>query len=507
MSSTADLDGGPEAGRPFARRSLSRRVGLIAGPLAFALLLWLPGLPLDFHQRAAAGVVCWTSAWWLTETIAIGASSLLPAVLLPILGVVDAKDAAGSYMNDLILLFLGAFLLALTLEAWGLHKRLALWVALAVGGQPRRIVLGFMVSGGVLSMWMNNTATCLMLLPIALAVIAAVGSEQPDGGRAFGLSLLLGTAYACSVGGVVTPVGTAPNQVFLGLAADAFPERPEISFAAWMLAFGPLLLVFLPVCWWLLTRVLIRVPADGAAGARVLAEEQAKLGPVRKAEKRAGGLFALAVVLWVTRADVELFGLELSGWQTWAGLEGVSNTTVALGLALLCFVVPSGDRPGEALLDWKSAKGLPWEILILLGGGFCLALGVRASGLDIWLGGSIAPLVASTSPFVLSLVLALGVSLLTEVTSNTATTQVLLPLLASAAIEADRDPYLLMLPATAAASCAFMLPVATPPNAVVFSSGKLRIAEMARVGFLINIVMVITIAVVFHFWGRRVLGL
>ncbi len=498
---------------------LLARVGRFAGPIAFLalLLIEIPGLaPLE---RRAAAVTAFTAIWWLTEAVPIGIASLLPAVLLPLCGVVDSREVSTAYMNHLILLFLGAFLLALGLERWNVHRRVALEIANRVGGKPRRLVFGFMIAAAFLSMWLNNTATTLMMLPICVAVVDAVGDGNADGEPArrgaaaespFGIALLLGIAYAASVGGVATPVGTAPNQVFLGQVADRFPEREAISFAQWTLAFTPLVLLFVPIAAFLLTRVLLKVPKEGTAGAEVLARALRELGAWRRPERRMAMLFGVTAFLWVTQNDLLLGSFRVPGWEPFArelGAGQLSPATVALALAITGFLVPAGTGDGRALLDWSLTRRLPWEVLLLLGGGFALALGFRNSGLDARLGETLGPLLAGLSPWAVTLVVALSVSLLTEITSNTATTQVLLPVLASAGLASGVDPYLWMLPATVAASCAFMLPVATPPNAVVFSSGRIPIPRMARIGIAINLLAVVLITLVFQLIGRPILGL
>lgn len=500
-------------------RSLGPRLALWGAPLAALVVLLLPGLPLDFAQRAVLATTVVTATWWLTEAVPIGAASLVPAALLPLLGALPAQRAAAAYINDLVLLFLGAFLLALGLERWNLHRRLALAVVAAVGPKPRSIVLGFMLAAGFLSMWLNNTATTLMMLPIGVAVVAAVGErprgpgERPNG---FGTALLLGIAYSSSVGGIATPVGTAPNQVYLGQFQDAFPSAPGVPFATWVLAFLPILLLYLPLGWLLLTRVLLSVDKEGTAGGEVIRRERRALGAWSAAEKRVGLVFLAAVVLWLSRSDLDLGFAFVPGWAPLfapAGTapelaaEWISNATIALFLGVLLFALPSGRVPGERLMDWSTANRMPWEVLLLLGGGFAIAAGFRASGLDAALGTMLAPALIGLPPVLALLLIVVAVTALTEITSNTATTQVLLPVLASAALAADLDPRMVMLPATLAASCAFMLPVATPPNAVVFSSRLVPMATMMRVGVWFNLLLIALIALVFELWSRHLIGI
>lgn len=495
-----------------------RRAGLWFGPLAAALVLFLPDLPLDQVQRRAAAVTALVAVWWLSEAIPIGATSLLPAALLPLLGVVDAREAAGAYMNDLIFLFLGAFILALGVEHWGVHRRVALAIVGRVGARPRRIVFGFMLASAVLSMWLNNTATTLMMLPIGVAVVRAVRSEgEVEGEDPFALALLLGLAYSASVGGVATPVGTAPNQVYLARMLEDHAELPPVTFAVWLLAWGPLVVIFLPLGWLVLTRVVLRVPDHGTAGGEVIAAERAALGPIRAPEWRMGAVFLVTALLWVGRADLDFGVFTLPGWEravaylaadpaSWTP-GTVSNSTVAIGMAVLCFLVPAGSaRPGERLVDWSTARALPWDVLLLIGGGFAIAAGFKASGLDRAIGELLGPAFGSMPPLLLLALVVGSMAMLTEITSNTATTQVLLPVLGSASVAAGIDPRDAMLPATIAAYCAFMLPVATPPNAVAYSSGMVRIGRMARVGVAFNLLLVGLIVVVYRLWVRPLLG-
>lgn len=500
-------------------RSRGARLGLWVGPLACALLLagLLPGL--DASQRAVAGVTAWTVSWWMSGAVPVGAASLLPVALFPVLGVMPASVAAPIYLRDLVMLFLGAFVIALGLERWGVHRRMALAILVRFGTSRRLLVLGFMCAAAFTSLWINNTATTLLMLPIVLAVLDKVEGDSPDVRHSsFATCLLLGTAYSASVGGMGSPVGTAPNQEFLGQLAQRFPDAPKLGFGDWMLAWMPMVLLFVPISWWLLTRVLLPIPADGAAGSGVDAvrEERASQGPMNSAQRRMALVFGVTALLWVTRADLNLGSLHIPGWSrllygsaaqdpVWlaAHKNDVSDATVAVFMAILCFVLPAGSGKG-ALMDWRTAKRLPWDVLLLLGGGFCIAKGFQVSGLDGVLGGLLAPLYEDRSSWVVVGGTALLVSFLTEFTSNTATTAVLLPVVGAAGVQAGLDPVSVMAPAALAASAAFMMPVATPPNAVVFGSGRLKIGTMARVGLVLNILAVVLLTLVFQLWVRRV---
>lgn len=503
-----------------------QRMGLGLGPLLFALILLLPEHWLDTQQRRAAAVTAWTAVWWITEALPVGIASLLPAVLFPLLGVLPAGEVAPLYMSDLVLLFLGAFIVALGLERWGVHRRMALSVLSVAGPQPRTQILAFMVAAAGLSFWINNTATTLLMLPIALAVLDRVAKDSganPTQVRRMGFALLLGVAWAASVGGMGSPVGTAPNQLYLGQMNTLFPEAPTPGFAQWMLAWVPMVLLWVPLAWWLLTRVLFPLPKQigvGAAGRAAIVSERAAQGHMTAPQKRMGAVFACTALLWITRADVSIGEFELHGWwrlvmrmrglppEQWSQhTRDVSDATVAVSMALLCFLIPSGSRQGGRLMDWKHARRMPWEVLLLLGAGFALARGFRVSGLDQALGQALGPLLEGRSTWVLVGVTALAVSFLTEITSNTATTAVLLPVVGEAAAAAGLDPRLVMVPTALAASAAFMLPVATPPNAVVFSSGRVGTAVMARAGLWMNLLTVALLTIVFQLWVRRVWGI
>jgi len=363
-----ERDEGPRAASAeteIAASSLARG-GRIVGPLLFlALLLW-PDLPLTTDQRRVAAITALTATWWITVALPIGATSLLPAALYPLLGVMGAREVAPLYMNNLVFLFIGAFVIALGLERWNVHRRFALWTIARVGTNPRRLVLGFMAAAMFLSFWINNTSTTLMMLPIGVAVIASVTGGKPRAQDPFAMSLLLGIAYSASVGGIATPVGTTPNQVFLGMFDELFPGGPAISFGQWLVCFAPLALVFLPIGWFILTRVALRVPRDSERGADTIAEERAALGRMSRAEKMMTGVFVTTAVLWVTRVEIPLGPFVLPGWVrmiTSAVIEAperyVTDATIATVMALLCFLIPVDRRRGVFLMDWKTASRLP----------------------------------------------------------------------------------------------------------------------------------------------------
>jgi sodium-dependent dicarboxylate transporter 2/3/5 len=427
-------------------------------------------LSADFAPAAAVtlGVTTLCVVWWVFEPIPIPATSILALALLPLLGVLTAGDVASAYGHPLILLLLGGFILSTALERNGAHRRIALTMVRAFGGtSSRRLVFGFMAASAGLSMWISNTATTLMLLPVALAVL-----EKADD-RELAKPLLLGIAYAASVGGIGTPIGTPPNVIFMGVYEQQVGER--ITFAGWMQWGVPVVLVFLPIMAWYLTRRLGRRPAPDVP----------EVGPWQVAEVRVLAVFAVTALLWVTRQ--EPFG-------GWSGLLQIANSAdymVAFLAVVALFLIPDGR--GERLLDWETATRIPWGMLILFGAGIAIAEAFNQSGLSETIGGLLSGL-SALHVLLIMLCICLAVTFLTETTSNTATTTLLMPILAAGALGAGMDPKLFMIPAAMSASCAFMLPVATAPNVIMYSTGKFSIDTMAREGFALNLLGALIIA-------------
>ena len=411
------------------------------------------------------------AVWWVTEPIPIPATSLIPFAAFPLAGVLDHKGVATSYGHSLILLLLGGFMLSMAMERSGAHRRLALGMVRIVGGVGgRRLVLGFMIAAAALSMWISNTATTLMLLPVALAVV-----DQGDN-KKLTTPLLLGMAYAASVGGIGTPVGTPPNVILMGVYNEVTGE--EYSFLEWMKIGVPVVIIMVPLMWLWLTRGL------GHATKKLDLPDP---GPWRKPEVRVLTVFALTALAWITRSEPN------GGWSALIGAPGVGDATVALAAVVIMFLVPNGEK--STLLDWPTAAKIPWGLLILFGGGIAIARAFGESGLSTALGNVLSAL-ASWPLLAMLIVICVSVTFLTEVTSNTATTSLLMPILASAAIAASVDVRLLMVPAAISASCAFMLPVATAPNAIVFGTDKFTTSKMAREGFALNLVGALAITLV-----------
>ncbi|MGM0577209.1 MAG: SLC13 family permease [Myxococcota bacterium] len=475
--------------------TLGVRAAFAAGPLLGvlgAVLAATDTAPAGWSPESleVAGVAAWMAVWWVSEAVPVAATSLLPLALFPLLGVAPMGDVAQPYMHPFIVLLMAGFMAALAIERWSLHRRLALGILIRVGTSPRRLVLGMMIACAGCSMWISNTATALMLLPIGMALVSQarerLGRDDP-GLRAFASALFLGIAYSASVGGLGTPIGTPPNLIFLGVYEESFPERDPIGFLSWMRFAIPLVVVMLAILWVYLTRVARPVPKDLPMGSReVLREELDAMGPMDADQRAVGGVFLAMALLWVTRRVV--VDGDVVGWAPAFGLDDlVNDATVAVVGALVLFAWPSRTDPGERLLDWETARDIPWAVVLLFGGGMSLAHGFQASGLSEGIAAALGDLSGLPTAAMVA-VIALAVTFLTEVTSNTATTTVLLPVLAAFSTAAGLAPEVVMIPAVLAASCAFMLPVATPPNAIVYGSGAVEMREMARAGFAVNLV-------------------
>lgn len=454
------------------------RLGLLLGPLVFVAMLLLPppaGLAPEAWRVAATATLM--ALWWVTEAVPIPVTGLLPLALFPLLGVASMGEAAAPYADPLIFLFLGGFLVALGLERWNLHRRIALGVVGLVGVRPASLVGGFMLATAFLSMWVSNTATAVMMLPIGLSVIALLRQDGEAAARdGFAPALLLGIAYGASIGGMATLIGTPPNALLAAFMRRTYGV--EIGFAQWMAIGLPLALLMLLGAWLILTRLAFALPRQAIAGSAALIRgEIAGLGPLATPELRVGLVFAAAALLWVLRPALE--GVLPAG---------VNDTVIAVAAGVLLFVIPAGGKAGRGvrLMDWPTATRLPWGVLLLFGGGLSLAAAIGKSGLAAWIGAGFAGLGHWPLLLVVLLVTA-GIVFLTELTSNTATAAAFLPLMASVAPALAADPFLLTIPVALGASCAFMLPVATPPNAIVFGSGRLTVAQMARAGFLLNL--------------------
>jgi sodium-dependent dicarboxylate transporter 2/3/5 len=466
---------------------LASRIGLIAGPALLSAMLLLP-VPEGLSPEAwsVAAVVALMVVWWITEALPVAVTALVPIVAFPLLGVLTIEATAAPYAHPLIFLFLGGFLIASAVQRCNLHRRIALYILRATGTSPVRLIGGFMMATALLSMWLSNTATTIMMVPIALAVVGLLSERTqaapgPGDFADFGIALLLGIAYGASIGGLGTLIGTPPNALLAAFMSEGYGIA--IGFGQWMMFGVPLAGLLLVLTWLLLTQVVFSLSCRPIAGARdVIDQALAGLGPQRREERLVAIVFVCVAALWILRPTLSglLPGLALS------------DPVIAMLGGLSLFAIPSDLRGGRFLLDWHSAKQLPWGVLILFGGGLSLASAIQSSGLAAWIGEFLAG--CSAWP-VLALILLVTsvVVFLTEVTSNTATASIFIPIAATLGSGITTDPMLLAVPVALAASCAFMMPVATPPNAIVYASGLIRIPQMARAGLLLNILCILTI--------------
>ena len=484
---------------------------ILAGP-GLAIITWLAPLPAGItpEGHAVAATAFLMAVWWLSEVIPLGATALLPIVLFPLLGVSATEDVMPSYSHWIVYLVMGGFMIAAGMQRWGLHKRLALWIIDQIGVTPKRMVLGFMVATAFISMWVTNTATTLMMLPVAAAVLEHIRKHSgEDAVKGFGPALMLGIAYSSSIGGTGTVIGTGPNGVFVAQANELFQQR--IDFATWLCVGLPGVIVLIPVTWFYLTRIVFRMPEPTASAGDVIKKERIALGKMSRGEISVAVIFAVTALLWLTRRSINLGtitipGLEILLPHNAQGKSLVNDATIAILGALLMFIVPVNIRKKEFVLDIKSAIQVPWDVLLILGGGIALASGFASSGLSHWVAEQTVVL-KNVHPIIIVLLITLLMTFLTELTSNTATSTISIPILGSAAVGLDQHPYLFMVPCAIAVSMAFMLPVATPPNAIAFSSGYVRAHDMAKAGLWLNFIAIITITVITLTLIRTFLGI
>lgn len=464
------------------------KAGFYTGLFLFIVMLVIPqpdGLSVSAWRTASIAILM--AAWWISEAIPIYATSLLPVILFPLLQVQTISDAAAPYANPLIFLFMGGFIIAIAMQKWNLHKRIAMNIVAFVGTKPRSIILGFIIASAFLSMWISNTATALMMLPIALSVIhiAAKNRQFDSEGKPiktnFELVLVLGIAYGCNIGGVATLIGTPPNALLAGFALETYGL--EIGFIEWLLAGLPIVLIGIPVMYYLLTRWIYPVTLSELPGGNTFIKDELKnMGGFNSQEFKVAIVFTAAALLWISRLIVEKY------------IPGISDAGIAMAAGLSLFIIPSGKKDGKGILVWDDLKELPWGILILFGGGLSLAAAISSTGLAEWIALYTSGFDWLPVLFIL-LIVVTTVVFLTEITSNTATAAAFIPILAAAAIGLGQNPLLFAIPAAIAASCAFMLPVATPPNAVVYASNQVSTAEMTKAGLWLNITFIILITI------------
>ncbi len=463
------------------------RVGFWAGPLIF-LFLWLGVRPAGMDQEAIAvmAVTVWISVWWISESVPLPVTSLLPIILFPLLKVSAIGDTTSAYGHPLVFLYIGGFLLAIAIEKTGLHNRIAINIIRSMGVKLHMIILGFMISTAFLSMWISNTATAVMMLPIGLAIIKVAAGSENESTTGFNKALMLAIAYAASIGGVATLIGTPPNLVLAGVIRDMY--QTEISFLQWFMIGFPLAVVLLLICWFYLTRIGFPLGQQILHGGHEeMNKRHARLGMMSWAEKSVTVVFVTIALAWICRS----FLLQKL-------IPGIDDTIIAIAGGIILFLLPAGNGSGKGILVWEDATKLPWGIILLFGGGMALADAFESSGLALWIGGQMTGLSVLGIFLVILLVVAI-VNFLTEFTSNLATVTMILPVLAPIAVSAGIHPFMLMVAATMAASCGFMMPAGTPPNAIAFGSGYLRIWDMIRAGFIMNVISILLITALTYF--------
>jgi solute carrier family 13 (sodium-dependent dicarboxylate transporter), member 2/3/5 len=480
-----------------AVQGAARSGALVAGPVLALAVLLLP-FGLEPAAQRTAAVATLMAVWWLTEPLPIYVTALVPLVAFPFLGILPPAQAAAPYANPIVFLFLGGFMLALAMQRWGLQRRIALGIVSAIGTKPDRLVLGFMVATAFLSMWISNTATAAMMVPIGIALCDVLDPGPGQGTFNFGTALMLGIAYAATIGGVGTLIGTPPNAIFAAAAAEQI-GRP-IGFAEWLIVGLPIVLVLLPVAWLLLVRVFFPPGVNAEGAAAVLAEQRARLPRMHRGEKITAVVFVAMAVAWIMREPKAFGAFALPGLSSFA--PGIDDSTIAIAGALALFIARA--EPGRSVLAWEDTRTLPWGVLVLFGGGLALARAFETSGLAAVVAGAVGGM-GGVAPWLMLLATAALFLALSELASNTAIAAMAMPILAASAIGVGLPPVPLMAVGAVATSCAFMLPVGTPPNAIVFGSGRIRIEQMARVGLLLNFIA-LAVAVIVGLWLAPLLG-
>ncbi|MGE0826915.1 MAG: DASS family sodium-coupled anion symporter [Candidatus Binatia bacterium] len=493
-----------------SRYQRHQQIGLLGGLVLFLLLVCLPS-PAGMETPAwrMTAVTLLMAVWWISEAVHPSVTALVPLALFPLLRILTPQEVSAVYADHIIFLFLGGFLIAMAMEKCHLHHRIALRVLNRVGSTPQSLTLGIMGTTAAMSMWVSNVATTLIMLPIALAVLDHADSQGYDTRKGFGTALMLMIAYAASIGGLGTPVGTPPNVIFLGAFGRLFPEAPHIGFLQWMLFGVPTAAILTLFTWAYLTYFAFPYSTEGwRADKQFLRDRLDALGPMSTAEKRVSVLAATTALLWIFRADLPLGDITLPGWSRLLPTSvKVLDSTVAIFMALLLFFIPTERKSDRFLMDWETAERLPWGVLILLGGGLALAAGVEETGLASWLGTHLSAL-GTLSPLAVIFSVTLLTAIITEFASNTATATLMMPVLAATAQAMHIDPLLLMIPATFSASvCNFMLPSATGPNAIVFTSGHVTIPQMVRAGIGLDILSTFILTALLYLVGLFVFGI
>ena len=487
--------------------SKSKWVGFSVGLALLALCIILPP-PEGMKPEAlrALGVALLMATWWVTECIPIYATAFVPIALFPLLGILDAGTTAENYGHNYVLMLLGGFFLAKAIEISGLHKRIALFIIKRLGTNRQKLILSFMIATALLSFWIANVAVVLLMLPIAIAII---DKEEHSIHKAnFGLAMMLSIAYAASIGGTGSLIGTPPNMVFAGVMEKMFPETAEIDFLEWMKIGVPVVIILLPIVWFYIIKYF-KINGEFVGGGEIIDEEIRSLGTISAYEKRVFFVFLFTALGWIFRKDIDLGFFTFSGWSSLLGIKDyVHDSTVAIVAALLLFIIPSGDKTEEnkTLLNWSSASTVPWGVVMIVGGGYAIASSFKETGLADFLGHELSFISAYPTIIILIIVITLMI-FITEINSNTATANIFLPVLAAMAVAGSMNPYLLMIPATFACSFSFMLPSGTGTNAVIFGSNRVTISEMAKCGLGLNFLGVILLTVLMYAYILPVLSL
>jgi len=486
---------------------IAKVFGFVIAPIiSLSIILFAdlePGKPEVTYTLAIAILM---AIWWVTEVVPLAITALLPVVLFPLFGIMNGKDVSSTYFNHVIFLFIGGFLVALAMQRWNLHKRIALRILMFTGTSPARILLGFMFATAFLSMWISNTATAMMMVPILLSIIQKLEEHiNKEELQKYSIGLLLGIAYSASIGGIATLVGTPPNLSFARIFQIMFPLAPEITFSAWFVFALPITIVFFIVVW-LYLYFVFRPKTSWKNNMKGISfeKEYKNLGKASFEEKIVFVDFVLLAVLWLSRSGIVVGDFKVPGWSSLFNEPAFLNDgTVAIAMSVILFVIPSKTFKGKQIMDWPTASKLPWNIVLLFGGGFALATGFKESELSLWFGDQLSG-IAGFHPILIILIIAVGMTFLTELTSNTATTEMLLPVLAGLSVSTNINPLLFMIPATISASMAFMLPVATPPNAIIFGSNRITVLQMAKNGLILNFIGAIIITLFTYFWGMAI---
>lgn len=484
-------------------------IGFFLGILAFLVIFIFTDLePGEPQVTATLAVAVLMAVWWITETIPLAVTALVPLVLFPALGVLDGKEVSEVYINHIIFIFVGGFIMALAMEKWNLHKRIALKLLVIIGVSPGRILVGFMITSAFLSMWISNTATTMMMIPIVISIVVSLEENLKDRSIVrYATGLFLAVAYSASVGGMATLVGSPTNLVCPRILTLLHPGAPEISFTGWLVFAFPITVIMLVMVW-----LVIYVKFRPRRKWEQLDKEHFRkaykaLGRTSREERIVFVLFIILALLWITRSGISFNSFILPGWARLFNTPSyINDGTVAIFISIILFILPSPSKKGERIMDWKTARKIPWNIVLLFGGGFALALGFQSSGLAVWFGEQLL-WTKGVHPYLILLAVVTLMSFLTELTSNVASTQMLLPVFASLALSSGNNPMLLMIPATLASSLAFMLPTATPPNAIVFGTNRIQIATMVRTGFILNMLGILSVVLITWLLGNKVLDI